>query len=400
MNINVLNPFYKKTVIVDNYISLMWCKRYADVGALDLEVEASKENIETFKKNFYITRDDDDAIYRIEKIELDTDENGDDKLIIGAIDMKELLHQRITWSQVFMNNSDVQTFIKQMLNFNFIAPQDTKRRVNLRFDDNTELDGIGTAATRQSTYDDIGEKVIELCKTYNLGCKIYFDYETQKFHFKMFNGVNRSAGQTVNPRIVFSSDNDNLFSSKYEFDMSELKNVALVGGEGEGVDRKLRSVGNVSGLERREIFIDASKAKDDGDLVDYYNALENEGKSKLTELTAKSTFDADVDTNFFKYKTDYDLGDVVTIQNRYGVAMNARIVEIIETWDKEGYTIEPKFEYIEDSDDVKNVLLTEFVDMMLTEIDQALLYETSPTITENGNDYIITEDNKQIVLEV
>lgn len=399
MNINVLNDNYEKTTIVDDYTSLMWCKRYADVGALDLEIEASKENLNVFKKGYYITRDDDDAIFRIESIEIETDSEGNDKLIVGALDCKCILHQRITWSQIFLNNSDVQAFIKEMLTFNFIAPSDTRRRINMRFDDNEELNGIGVATTRQSTYDDIGEKVIELCKTYNLGCKVYFNYETKKFHFKLFEGADRSINQIANPRIIFSPDNDNMFSSKYDFDMSESKNVALVGGEGEGIERKLRQVGNISGLERRETFIDASSVSSEGDLVDYYDALINEGKSKLSEMVATSKFEAEIDPTVYEYKSDYNLGDIVTVENKYGVIMNARIVEIIETWDNSGYTFEPVFEYIEPNVDLSHVLFTERLEALMTEDNNVLLYETLPIITENGENEIITEDNKSIMAE-
>lgn len=375
MNFNVLNTKYEKIAIVDDYTSLMWCKRYAEVGALDLEIEASKANLEIFKKGYYITRDDDDNIYRIESAEIETDSEGGDQLIIGALDCKCILHQRITWSQIFLNNSDVQAFVKEMLTFNFIAPSDTRRRINLRFVDNAELDGIGLADTRQSTYDDIGEKTIELCNTFGLGSKVYFDYDTQKFMFKMIKGVDRSINQSVNPRVVFSPDNDNLFSSKYSFDMTELKNVALVGGEGEGLERKLRQVGNVSGLERRETFIDAGSVSSEGDLVDYYDALINEGKSKLSEMTATVTFEGEVDPSSFKYKIDYDLGDIVTVQNKYGVTISARIVEIIETWDNEGYTMEPVFEYIDPDVELENVLFTEMFEGLMTEDGDFIQYE-------------------------
>lgn len=399
MNVNVLNTKYEKITIVDDFTSLMWCKRYADVGALDLEIEATTENLNVFKKGYYITRDDDDAIYRIESLEIESDNEGNDKLIVGALDCKCILHQRITWDQIFLNNSDVQAFIKEMLTFNFIAPSDTRRRINLRFDDNEALNGIGVAATRQSTYDDIGEKVIELCKTYNLGCKVYFDYDTEKFHFALYNGVDRSINQTLNPRIVFSPDNDNMFSNKYSFDMSESKNVALVGGEGEGLERKLRSVGTVSGLDRREVFVDASSAKDDGNLADYYDALINEGKSKLSEMTETAKFEAEIDNNFYSYKDDYDLGDVVTIKNKYGVNINARIIEIIETWDNTGYTIEPVFEYIEPDVDLQDVLFTEISEAIKTEDENILIIERSPFITEDEENEIITEDGLIITVE-
>lgn len=181
--------------------------------------------------------------------------------------------------------------------------------------------------------------------------------------------------------------------------MSQSKNVALVGGEGEGLERKLRSVGTVSGLDRREVFVDASSAKDEGDLVDYFDALINEGKAKLSEMTATAKFEAEIDNNFYSYKDDYDLGDIVTIKNKYGVTINARIIEIIETWDNSGYTIEPVFEYIEPDVDLQDVLFTEMSEALKTEDENILIIERSPFITENEENEIITEDGKLITLE-
>lgn len=398
MNINVLNKYFEKIAIVDTFISLMWCKRYYDIGALDLEVEASVDNIDLFKEGNYITRDDDDTIFRIEAVEIDTDENGDDRLIIGALDCKEILNQRITWSQVFVRNATVENFILAMLNANFINPSDPNRKINNFIVNIPALTSEQT--TRQSTYDVIGEKIMELCKLNELGCKVSFNANNQ-FIFSMYKGVDRSTLQDVNPRVIFSHKFENLYSSKYAHDMSEYKNVALVGGEGEGLDRKLRSVGDAVGLERREMFVDASSASNEegGDLADYYEALMNEGKDKLAETAATTSFEGEVDINSYKYKEDYDLGDLVTVENKYGIGATARIVEIIETWDNEGYTVEPKFEYFEETINIKNVIFTEEHDPVLTENYEPLLIETAPFITENGNDYIITEDDQFIVLE-
>lgn len=376
----------------------MWCKRYYDVGALDLEVEASVDNIDLFKQGNYITRDDDDVIFRIEAVEIDTDENGDDKLIIGALDCKDILNQRITWSQVFVRNATVENFILAMLNANFINPTDPNRKINNFIANIPALTSEQT--TRQSTYDVIGEKIMELCKLNELGCKVSFN-ENNQFVFSMYKGLDRSTLQNINPRVIFSHNFENLFSSKYTHNTADYKNVALVGGEGEGLERKLRSVGNAIGLERREMFVDASSASNEegGDLYDYYVALENEGKDKLAETAATTTFEGEVDAQSYKYKEDFNLGDLVTVENKYGIAATARIVEIIETWDNEGYTIEPKFEYFEETINIKNVIFTEDREPVLTENYEPLLIETAPFITEDASNYIITEDNQYIVLE-
>lgn len=386
-SINVLNSNFERIAIVDDYTSLMWCKRYYEIGAVDLEVEASVENLKLFRKHFYITREDDDAIFRIEAIEIDTDENGDDKLIIGAVDCKAILNQRITWEQSFVRNSPVEGLITDMLNANVINPENQVRKIpNFITDIQTVT---GELTTRQSTYDEIGNKIIELCLENKLGWKITLN-QNKQFVFKTYKGVDRSILQDEVPRLIFSHEFENLFSSKYQFDSTEYKNVALIGGQGEGLDRILADIGDSEGLERREMFVDASKANSEGgDAVDYRNALISEGKEKLAETAATTSFEGEVDFNSYQYKTDYDLGDIVTITNKYGITASVRIVEIIETWDNEGYTIEPVFEYAEEEINLNNVLLTEDDEVLMTERSIPLLYETAPFITEDGQNIVM-----------
>lgn len=398
MNINVLNKNFETIAIVDVYTSLMWCKRYYDVGALDLQIEATNDNLQIFQKQFYITRNDDDNIYRIEGIELDTNENGENVLIIGAIDCKAILNQRITWSQIFSRNVTAEAFIQNILNECIINPSDPDRRIsNFR----TDIPTLTTeTTTRQSTYDDVGEKIAELCRENQLGSRISLD-EDNNFVFGLYKGVDRSMSQSTYPRVIFTPTRENLFSTKYIFNSSEYKNVALVGGEGEGEDRKTRPIGTASGLDRREMFIDAGGVSqpEGGDLVDYYHALIAEGKQKLAEKANVESFEGEIDSTAYVYKRDYNLGDIVTVSNEYGISIDARIVEIIETWDSTGYTIEPVFEYLALESDLINAILTEDSDPIFTENSEALQYETAPIIKEDESDYIITEDGQYIVME-
>ena len=92
MNINVLNKQYQRIAVVDTFTSLMWCKRYYDVGALDLQIEATIENLKIFKKHYFITRDDDTNVYRIEAIEIDTNEDGDDVLLQAVRPLRRNAH--------------------------------------------------------------------------------------------------------------------------------------------------------------------------------------------------------------------------------------------------------------------------------------------------------------------
>lgn len=83
------------------------------------------------------------------------------------------------------------------------------------------------------------------------------------------------------------------------------------------------------------------------DLV-YSVYLLNRGYEKLVEYGTTLSFDGTVAPNItFVYKEDYFLGDKVSVENEFGISALARIIEVIEVCDENGYSVEPKFEYME-----------------------------------------------------
>ena len=344
MEINILNKEFEKIAIVDNYSSLMWCKRYYDIGALDLQIEATIENINLFKQGYYITRDDDETVFIIKCIHIDTEENHDNNLIVGAVDIKSILSQRIIWNTIIFNGT-VENYIRKMITENIIDPKWTGRQIsNFKLKDERYVKGI---ITQQCSYDNLGEKVIDLCRNYNLGWKVTL--EDGVFYFDMYEGINRSINQTENNPIVFSPRYENLTSSVYDFNSTEYKNAALIGGQGEGKDRVLTSVENGAGLERFEIFVDDSSSSSNSETEiteeEYLSQLQAKGKEELAKCSITTEFEGEIVVDSYEYKKEYDLGDIITIENEYGISVDARIVEVVETWDDTGYSIEPVFEY-------------------------------------------------------
>ena len=342
MDINILDNELNHIAVIDNFSSLMCCKRYYDIGALDLQIEATTETINAFKRGYYITRDDDDTIYRIEALEIDTSTDEDKNfLIVGAYDAKKILSQRIIWSQLNFKGT-VEDYIRRMITDAIIDPSVEDRKI-----DNfiiKDRHGYEETTSEQVTYDNLAEKIIELCKTYGYGWKVTL--ENGNFCFDLFKGNDKSVSQTILPPVVFSPEFENFYNSKYVTDGSQFKNVVLSAGEGEGISRRTQAIGTASGLDRYEMFVDAKGISSDTEdpTFNYDEALTHKGVDELAKLPVTTSFEGEVDISSYNYKTDYDLGDVVTLQNEYGIGVNARITEIIETWDMEGYTIEPKFD--------------------------------------------------------
>lgn len=387
LNIYVLNQDLQKIGIVDNYTSLIWAKRYVDFGDCEIYAPATPENLEIFQLDNYIIREDDDMVCRIESVELDTNIETGNYLIITGTDCRKILNQRIVWKQTSFAGT-AENFIRRLITQNIISPEDVDRAIP-RFVLG-EYYGFDERINLQSSYDPIGDKIAEICRMYGYGFKVSFNGEN--FVFDIYKGADRSFGQTENPYVVFSSDFENLKSSKFLMDKSEYASVALVGGSGEGKDRLLTMVNTsiATGINRHEIFVDAKSISKnltyedlveayaggtistvsgtvyysvDGEriatldsatepknavLVDaaYYALLDEKGNEELATAKTLSTFEGEVEAeNTYSYKTDYYLGDIVQIKNEFDIERAARIVEVVESYSEEGYSLIPTFEY-------------------------------------------------------
>lgn len=81
-DIYVLNRNLQTIGIIDSYKSLIWANRYYAVGDCELYVPATTENLAILQKNNFLMRTDSNMICQIKKIELDTDAEEGNYLIV------------------------------------------------------------------------------------------------------------------------------------------------------------------------------------------------------------------------------------------------------------------------------------------------------------------------------
>lgn len=374
MELWILDRNFTQIGVVDDYKSLIWSKRYNEIGDCEVYIGASNRTIGLFQRGYYILRADDDMVCRIETIEIDTDAEEGNFLIVTGYDCRKILNQRIVWWQTNFSGT-AEDFIRTIIVNNVINPPETRRRIphfklgaSKGFTDTVEI---------QSTYDYLFDKIKEICVTYGYGSRL--TYDGTDFTFELYKGVNRSNTQFVNDVVIFSPDFENLISTNYKSDWSAIKTAALVAGEGEGAQRKRRELGGGTGLNRYELFVDAkdisSTTEDEQQMSqeEYQALLQQRGEEKLAENITVVSFDGQVEPNYsYKYGEDYFLGDIVTVRNEYGIQANARITEVIETHDDNGYSIIPTFEYVEESG---NYILTEDGEIIMTEDGEGIEHE-------------------------
>lgn len=282
----------------------------------------------------------------IKNVEIITDvENGDFVSITGR-ELKYILHQRIVWSQTNLMTT-AEAGIRQLVLENAINPADPNRIIpNLLL--GAEL-GLYDSIEKQLTGDYVDKAISDIAKTYNYGWDIFI-YDGVMI-FVVYTGLDRSYDQTDRPYVVFSDNFENLYNTDYQVTTENYANTTLIGGEGEGLERTYASIGldNV-GLNRFETFTDArdlssNKGNDDEIPQDQYLLLLQErGLENLTSLQYTEGFSGEVLSDVaFKYGVDFDLGDIVTVINKYGIQRNVRVLSAIESEDETGTKLLPQF---------------------------------------------------------
>lgn len=347
MEFNILNKSLEWVAVVDYFKSAIWTPRYYDVGDFEIYAEASLDTLAALRQDFFITRPDDDMVCIVDRVTISTDEEGGKYVTATGRSLQSILSRRIVWSQTNLKGT-VEDSVRRLITENIISPSVADRKI-----DNFvlgERKGFSDTLEMQVTGDNLLDVVINLCKTYGYGFKITLD-DQKRFVFDLYQGQDRSYAQDINPRVIFSPNFDNVKSVDYTADKTDHKNVALIAGEGEGLDRKTAVSGSARGLDRREVFVDArdlstnAGGENEIPLDEYYKLLSERGSETLAASVMTESFEGAVEPAVnYLYKKDYFLGDIVQIENDFSITAAPRIIEIIECEDDSGYSMIPTFE--------------------------------------------------------
>ena len=348
MNIYVLNTSLETVGIVDTYMSKIWTTRYYTSGDFELCVSATTEMIRLLRINYFLVRDKDinedemRNVMIIKNIALTNDpENGNTLLVTGK-SLSSVVGQRVISEQTSLSGQ-LYGVVHLLLIENLINPILIARQIsNFEFEINTNFQ---TQVEMQVAGDNLEDVISTLCERYDIGWDIYI--KNGKFVFYLYEGTDRSYNQSETPHIVFSSDFDNLVNSDYQYLTDEFKNVAVVAGEGEGVNQTKAVVGTASGINRFEVWVDAkSSSTNEGGIgqENYSEILQSKGSEALSEYINNKLFDGETDVSTqYVLNRDFFLGDVVEIVNDYGITATTRILEVIESEDETGVSIIPTF---------------------------------------------------------
>lgn len=323
---------------IDSFSSFQFTRKYYKYGDFELHLPISTDNIDMLVKGNIIFYDKGKRAGIIEHKEISQIDK--EEILIKGYTLGSFLNRRITIPPIGtaydVINAAGETVLKHYIDVNCVNAVDLKRKID-RLIIEQDL-GRGYGVNWQSRFKQLDEELEKISQACSLGWNIELDFDNEQFIFKIIEGKDLTANQDVNPPVIFSVDFDNVSTQEFTDTNIGAKNFAYVGGQGEGVDREVISVGdNYSGIDRVEAFIDARDIEQGGDLV-------GRGQQKLLELQPIMSFTNEILNNTFKYQEDWDLGDIVTCKNKeWGITMDTRITEVKEIYEASGFKLEVVF---------------------------------------------------------
>ena len=209
------------------------------------------------------------------------------------------------------------------------------------------LNGFNETVTFQATYKNLLEYETKLAKCAGIGFRFRPDFNNKRIIFETFKGTDRSTSQSRNNRVIFSEAYANLNDMTFRENNQLLKNVVFIGGSGTGNERIYVSYGDATGLDRRELYVDARDIMQTEDMTDaeYRNKLLQRGHERQTSYQLVSSIGCDTDALAnFVYKENYDLGDIVSIKKAgWNISVDMRITEIQEIYERGTLKVSPTF---------------------------------------------------------
>lgn len=335
--LRIFSPEFTFLGEIENYESFFFTRRSRKVGEFELHINVHSNFIDTLQNgNLVYLAHNKVGIIRYRELSRENLET----LIVKGPCVKSLLSSRITVPSEGNSNDSIQGTIEQVAHHyviqNAISPIDTKRVIP-HLDYKLTNHG-GETISWNSRYKALDEELEKITQDTSFWWDVEVDLTSKKYVFVVNKSNSKTSSQAVLPPVIFSIDFDNIAKSKFIDSSLSHRNIAYVGGQGEGAERTIIEVGENSGFERFEMFVDARdiEAADD---------LPKRGYEKLQELSILKTFESEVAPfGSFIYGEDWDLGDVVTVTDKqWGITLDTPIPEIREVYEPNNIKVEPVF---------------------------------------------------------
>lgn len=352
-NFYIYNAARERIGVLQHDDAVQWLENYQTPGEVKIDAQATQDNFTMLVDGNRIMNTDTNTVARICHVDLVQTE-AEELITVRADITSELLSDRVLMATEHATNVEAAMYAIYSKN---------RRALPIEVG---SAEGFAEQTDMEITWGSVLDAEIKLAEVSGLGFTVLFDPETGTETFKVYKGVDRS--DETNPGYVgyFGTDVGNIQDVSVTSGTTDYKNVAVVAGAGEGVEREVRivSLGNVSGENRRELYVDARDlqreyqvATPTGELdekgnplytyetrlytdTEYNAMLDARGLEKLAECLRTFSITCTIVQNNIQYGVDYFLGDLMPVKlPEYGIYASARISSVTMVYERDGNKI-------------------------------------------------------------
>src|SRR5699024_164724 len=270
---------------VDAYQSFQLVRRFHSTGKFELNINRYMHGAEHFRNgNIVSLGETKSGIIMSSNIKVDENGKQSENIVAKGTTLDGLLERRITVPPKGKShdkiNDNAETVMKHYVEKNFLNPVDKERKFpNFMIAPNR---GRGEKIKWESRYKNVAEEIEKISEETGLGWEITLDFKNNAYVFDVYesNDLSRTNEQGNDP-VFFSPEFENIQSLELTRNDSEMRNYGYVAGQGEGEERKIIELGDESGWNRFETFIDARDVG--GEDEDEEDMSENEIEEMLNE---------------------------------------------------------------------------------------------------------------------
>ncbi|MCJ0932542.1 hypothetical protein MST22_15450, partial [Virgibacillus halodenitrificans] len=359
MSIRIYNKFLDFQGEIDTYQSLQFGRSYHSIATFELHVNRYMHEAEKLEKGNLIALNKQSnkvAIIMSKEIALDQNGKETENFKLTGYTLDGLMTRRLT--EPPSNDShdrvkgNAETVMKHYVSKHFVHPDDPDRifpHMEIATDRKR-----GNYFEWESRFKIVADELENISVKSGLGWGIFADFKTKKLIFDVIEARDLTQDNPFgNHPVFFSPEFETIKSQGFINSDNDLKTVGYVGGQGEGAERKVIKLGNKTGWDRIETFIDArdvGEGEEDEKLTpeQIEQQLTERGQSKMSEMGTIYTLEAEILTptqeSPFQYEKDFDLGDKVDVVNKsWGLKMTAPITEFMEIHEPGGFRLEGTF---------------------------------------------------------
>lgn len=335
MEVRVYSQDLKFQGVSENQTSVIWNRKYYDVGNFEIHLPITNNNVKLYQINNIVWLSEHEEAGVIEEIKF-TQNHNTNKMVVKGRFLESYMDRRLI-HPTFNFSGKTEVAMRNLLdNIRPVIPY-----VYLG-----TLQGFNDTIDFQVTWKTLLLMETKLAQSANIGYRFKPDFVNRKIYFNTYKGLDRTRSQHVRSFTEFSEEFNNIDETVLTLNNKLEKNVAYVLGEGEGENRIVEIVGDdtLTGYERKELYVDARDLTSmDLTEAQYRAALRQRGLEKLEENSSRKAFECDtIPYGNFVYKQNYDLGDIVTVKKgTWGLTENLRITEIMEIYEHDIMSIVP-----------------------------------------------------------